>query len=127
MHPDPSDRDAALFDMVHSLLREQQPETERERRGGRRRSFNCAQLLAPYDGRQLPAQADFRLERCLEISPTGFSFVTSVPPRTTFVVIALGAVPFKFFSARVMHVGAADETDAGEFRVGCKLLQRIAG
>jgi hypothetical protein len=117
--------DSNLFSMIHALLEEQSPAGLVERRSGDRRAYACAQLVAPYDGWTLPKQADFRLVQCQDLSPTGFSFVSKRHPEYEYLVIALGAVPFTFFSAQIMHARPTGAAPGAPYVVGCKFLNRL--
>ena len=117
--------DVALYELIHRLLQEGSQGREAERRGDGRHEYNQVQLLAPYDGRSLPVQADFQQVQCHDISPRGFSFFLPKRPDYEHLIVALGAVPFTFFSAQIMH---ADETVRGtsaHFLVGCQFTDRI--
>lgn len=117
--------DSNLFSMIHSLLDEQIPVGTVERRGGERRAYSCQQLLAPYDGWTLPRQAEFRLVQCQDISPSGFSFISKRRPEYEHLVVALGAVPFTFFAAQVMHAKTIAATPGQPYLVGCRFLNRL--
>ena len=56
---DQNDSDAAFFDLVHSMIETDPTTKEQERRGDDRLNYNCVQLVAPFDGQNLPTQADF--------------------------------------------------------------------
>jgi hypothetical protein len=116
---------AAFFRALHELLEEQKGSAA-DRRRATRRSYECIQLLALYDGRNLPAQADFCGVLCHDLSPGGFSFYAAEAPRQPYVIIALGAVPFTFFVARVLRVtpAGAEEDDLGQL-VGCRFIRRV--
>ena len=116
---------ANLFSMIHALLDEQESIGAVERRGGDRRAYACPQLLAPYDGWTLPKQSEFRLVQCQDLSPSGFSFVSKRRPEYEYLVIALGAVPFTFFSAQVMHAQTTAAASGTSYVVGCKFLNRL--
>lgn len=118
--------DAAFFEMVHSLIGEQEPVAEKERRTNDRRAYRCIQLLAPYDGVRLPAQAEFRKVQCHDISAHGFSYLTSQPPESEYVVICLGAIPFLFYDAEIVHYNAVQQGGSVEYLVGCRLRRRIS-
>lgn len=120
-----SNNDAELVTTISKLLSEQEALGNDERRVEERRQFGCVQLLAPYDGDTLPSQADFRQVQCRDVSPTGFSFLTYRQPNTNHVVVALGAVPFKFFAAEIAHVSLAETESTQNFLVGCKFVQRL--
>ena len=117
--------EANLFSMIHALLDEQAPVGVVERRAGDRRAYACPQLLAPYDGWTLPRQSEFRLVQCQDLSPSGFSFVSKRRPDYEYLIIALGSVPFSFFSAQVMHAKTTSALPAGLYVVGCKFLNRL--
>jgi len=117
--------DAAFFDMIHSLLDAQSTDENRERRGDRRHPYRHVQLMAPYDGHELPLQADFRPVQCHDLSPNGFSFHAPGPPDFDHIVIALGTVPFTFFSAEVVHVHEAPGGSVPQYLVGCRFVRRI--
>lgn len=119
--------DVGLFTTVQSALSEQRFASEEDRRTGERRRYECTQLLAPYDARTLPQQADFRQVQCHDLSPTGFSFYSYRKPETENVVIALGAIPFKFFVAEIIHMSRSEEGDGRNFLIGCHFLQRLTG
>ena len=129
--------DATTFGSIQALLQQQalaplavgQPALGMEcgfgRRTSNRRPYACPQLLAPYDGQSLPSQASFRLVDCQDISPDGFSFLSASEPEGRYVIIALGQVPFSFFSAEIVRVerlaGPMDE----QLRVHCRFLRCI--
>ena len=135
----PTQQDASFFGSIHSLLQQQAESAARplgarrahpeervfDRRASNRRPYNCPQLVAPYDGRSLPAQAAFRLVDCQDISPSGFSFLSESVPDYQYLVIALGIVPFAFFSAEIVRVEQLPGPAAESIRVGCRFLQRI--
>ena len=82
-------------------------------------------MLAPYDGRNLPVQADFRQVQCHDISPRGFFFFLPERPDYEHLVVALGAVPFTFFSAQIMHAKETVHGSIAQFLVGCRFTDRI--
>jgi hypothetical protein len=118
--------EADLFQTISELLAEQNAISGDERRGGKRRSYNCIQLLAPYDANQLPQQEDFRQVQCRDLSPRGFSFLAHRQPATDHVVVALGAVPFKFFVAKIIHSGPSENELSQDYLVGCRFVRRLA-
>lgn len=120
-----ANNDAELITTVSALLAEQDRVGHDERRVAERRVFECVQLLAPFDGDQMPSQEDFRQVLCRDLSATGFSFVTYRQPPTDFVIIALGAVPFKFFVAEIAHTSRAETANTTNFRVGCRFVRRL--
>ena len=118
--------EADLFQTISELLAEQNPVSGDERREGTRKSYDCIQLLAPYDANRLPQQEDFRQVRCRDLSPNGFSFLSYRQPSTDHVVVALGAVPFKFFVAKIVHSGPSEKTLGQDYLVGCRFVRRLA-
>ncbi len=119
--------DAAFFDMIHTLVQEQIEEDLQgaNRRQSERHDYSCIQLLAPYDGKRLPAQCDFFKVYCQDISATGFAYYVRQMPETKFVIVALGAIPFMFYSAEIVHTSLVNNDGMVEYLVGCKLLDRI--
>ena len=117
--------EADLFETISELLAEQNAMHGDERRDGARRSYDCVQLLAPYDANLLPKQEDFRQVQCRDLSPRGFSFLSYRQPATDHVVVALGAVPFKFFVAKIVHSGPSESELNGNHLVGCRFVRRL--
>lgn len=96
-----------------------------ERRANRRAPFRCVQLLAPFDGEHLPAQADYAALEFQDLSTSGFSYLADRPPQRRWVIAALGKTPFKFFVAEVAHERAAQCRGEAKVLVGCRFLRRI--
>lgn len=131
--------EVAIFEQIHELLEQQRQGKRRtpvgsptggtlprfETRTGRRRPYQCAQLLAPLKGRTPPAQTDFQLVQCCDISPGGFSYYAETRPKSDQVVIALGLAPFAFFVAQIVRVQHPEESGDGRLLVGCKFLHRL--
>src|SRR5690606_38908040 len=95
-------RDAAFFDMVHELVRDNKLMQDEataarytERRREQRLPFPFVQLLAPYDGQELPLQSEFRHVHCKDISTRGFSYFDEALPKYRRVVILFGKLPFR--------------------------------
>ena len=118
--------EADLFQTISDLLAEQHAISGNERREGTRRSYDCIQLLAPYDADWLPKQEDFRQVQCRDLSPRGFSFLSHRQPTTDHVVVALGAVPFKFFVAKIIHSSPSENELSQDYLVGCRFVRRLA-
>lgn len=123
-------RDAAFFDMVHELVRDNKLMQDEvtaaktpERRREKRMPFPFVQLLAPYDGVSLPLQSEFRHVQCRDISTRGFSYFDSPLPNYRHVVILFGKLPFRIFSAEVRRVQPT--TTPQRFIVGCRILDRL--
>ncbi|MDP6443017.1 MAG: hypothetical protein QGG36_20285 [Pirellulaceae bacterium] len=125
--------DAAFFDMVHEtvqecgLLREvdEVDEAGGDRRTEQRISFEATQLIAPFDGKQLPVQADFRHVQFLDISTHGFAYLDSPKPCYEYVITLFGNLPFRIFAARVMHT--LETHRPGTYKVGCQIIKRVSG
>ena len=117
--------EADLFDTISELLAEQNSIRGDERREGARRSYDCIQLLAPYDANCLPKQEDFRQVQCRDLSPRGFSFISYRQPATQHVVVALGSVPFKFFVAQIVHSGFSESELGQNYLIGCRFVRRL--
>jgi len=129
--------ETAIFEQVHDLLQQQaqhrtstdDASTKRiprvDARKTRRRPYQCSQLLAPYHGDNPPAQSEFKLVRCRDLSPGGFAFYTNQHPTTPQVVIALGLAPFSFFVAQILRVQESEPGSGAVLLVGCKFLYRL--
>jgi hypothetical protein len=120
--------DARFFELVHDLidteksLAREAGETS-EQRAAQRRRFDRIQLMAPFDGMRLPGQSEFRPIECRDLSSGGFSFVVTRRADFDELVVALGQVPFKFFTARVQN---QTRLRGGRgYRVGCRFTGRI--
>jgi len=119
------DADAALYAEITELLNEQRILLGSDRRSDDRRSYECSQLVAPYDGGTIPGQDEFRQERCNDLSASGFSFICGRRPATSKVVVALGQVPFLFYIADIVHVHEVETEHGHEFFVGCSFVNRV--
>lgn len=119
--------DVDFFALVHHLL-DGAPSASVERRRADRRDFTCVQFIAPYVDGRLPKETDFRPIRCQDLSSSGFSYLAANVPVNEFQIVALGAAPHIFLSARVVH-HAPQATPEGEpmFLIGCRFVARISG
>jgi hypothetical protein len=122
--------DVSFYTMVHDLIEADKRFASHGRlasdqRAANRRSFSCQQLLAPFDGVRLPNQSEFRQVACQDLSAGGFSFVQ--PQRAEFeeLIVALGKVPFQFFTARVQNQTRIRLKGHTAYRVGCRFTGRI--
>lgn len=126
--------DSAMYNLVHDVLA---AEEERQvnfsaaqasgsdlRRSARKR-FSCHQLIAPYDGRRMPSQAEFQPLLCHDLSPTGFSFWQQTPVAASHLIVALGEVPFLFFVAEIVHQDYEPHGEPGGWRIGCRFIRRV--
>jgi hypothetical protein len=129
--PTAAGADASFYSLVHELIEAEklfalQSRPAPEGRAVGRRTFDCQQLLAPFDGVRLPSQSEFRPVACRDLSPGGFSFVVPQPAEFLAVVVALGQVPFKFFTAQVQNQSRVRHKGRIAYRVGCRFTGRIA-
>jgi len=109
--------DPAFFAAIHEAMESS------DRRRGERRDYECVQLLAAFDGQELPGQQDFQHERCCDLSPQGMSFLTRRPPNQPFLVVALGEVPFTFVVAKIIRVTPLEQP--GLVKIGCEFQRKI--
>ncbi len=117
--------DVHLFDLIHELLEQSRGYQVGERRGEPRTPYDCVQLVAPYDGVNMPTQAEFRRAHCRDLASGGFSFFAESPPEEERLIVALGSVPFSFFVAEVVRVKRADVDLTGTYLVGCRFVERL--
>jgi hypothetical protein len=116
--------DANFFALVHHVL-DASLAADTDRRDNRRRGFSCLQFVAPYIDGRMPTQSEFKRVLCRDLSPTGFSFVASDPPNTEYLVVALGAAPFIFVSAEIVHQWPDEAEGKPVWIVGCRFVSRI--
>ena len=96
-----------------------------ELRRSNRQKYDCVQLIAPYDGRRMPTQAEFQPQKCHDISPTGFSFWLENPVTVSNLIVALGEVPFLFFVVEIVHQAYEPHGEPGGWRIGCRFIRRV--
>lgn len=93
------------------------------RRNAARRSFEFMQQVAPYHGGMLPGKASFREVECVDISATGFSFLSSQLPDFDSVVVALGVAPRQVHVwAQIVNRFQVDDGAAPLYRIGCRFV-----
>ena len=117
--------DLGLFDTISALIQEQHAATRPNRREGERHPFPCQQLMAPYDGTELPGTDELRFVQCYDISPQGFSFYFNEKLETDLVIIGLGRIPFQFFVAEVVRVRSTYSSSEQLYHVGCRFVRRL--
>jgi len=117
-------KDAGFFGMIHELV-EQQLQGTKEQRSEARHAYECIQLVAPKNGLDLPSAADFSQVYCHDLSPKGFSFYYPRRPDFKKLIIALGKVPFSFFSAEVVRCSRVEDSQDEEYLVGCRFVGRL--
>lgn len=106
---------------------EQSPAKQEDRRKNPRFKFDWWQLVAEYDGENLPAQRDFRLLRFFDLSASGISFLADQRPVSDDLIIALGIIPFVFIHVRIMRTVHRRDLDDLTLQIGCRFIKRIAG
>ncbi len=130
----PAAADAGFYELVYELLEAERARQARaappagrdeNHRQSSRRSFKCVQLLAPFRDGRLPSQAEFRPVLCRDLSSGGFSFYSENRIDCRQVIVALGQVPFKFFTASVVNQTRTRTRQGPMFRVGCRFSGRI--
>lgn len=122
-----------MFELVHEVLaaQEELQQSQRaavkspEQRRNQRQKFSCIQLIAPYEGRRMPSQAEFQPQLCHDLSPTGFSFWQKKPLGVSHLIVALGEVPFIFFVAEIVHQAFEPQGEPGGWRIGCRFIRRV--
>jgi hypothetical protein len=117
--------DAGLFETISALISEHLTENRQNRRSNPRHPYECVQLLAPFDGTELPGLDELRPVLCHDLSRCGFSFLSYERPKTNLVIAALGRIPPKFFVAEILHVHPTHTSDDHEYQVGCRFIRRL--
>lgn len=118
----PPDSNRRLLDTLHDVLDGAHRDDARR---DARRSFPYVQMLAPFDGRNMPAPEAFRQIQCHDISGKSLTFFAPAPPNFDHLVLALGLAPFIFIAGRMSHFIPIDEGDRIHYLVDCKFLRRI--
>ncbi len=118
------------FERLHELMQSSEKLEELgsapgcpERRVEERHSYPYIQLLAPFDGSNMPLQADFRHVYCHNISSHGFAFFESPEPSYKKVVVMFGKLPFRVYTAEVRHIQKTSTPDI--YLIGCRFLARL--
>lgn len=117
--------DVGVLETIARLLEEHNnTDQSSNRREDVRHDFICQQLIAEYDGASVPRGDQLRLVQCVDLSPNGFSYVSTTRPRTQQLLVGLGQIPFHYFVAEVIHVAPVGPAEQGESRIGCRFLSR---
>lgn len=115
--------DAAIFELMHTLLESEGRSKKLERRSNNRLPFPQTQLIAACNSPLGDVGAeDFEKRDCHDLSVSGVSYFEHVHPKHSHVVLALGRVPFKFICAEVRH---AREVEKDKWLVGCHFVRRL--
>lgn len=102
------------------------PLTGAERRTSARRPFAFRQQVAPYHGGSLPGRASFREVECQDISPTGFSFLSTQLPDFDLLVVALGVPPrLTYLQAQIVNRFPVADSSAPLYRIGCRFAGQV--
>lgn len=95
------------------------------RRRHQRCLFQHYQLIAPFDGENMPGAEAFRSVLCQDLSQSGLSYFSPIAPQSRYVVIALGKVPFRFMLSEVVRAEPTSR-GLGQYLVGCRFLGKLA-
>jgi hypothetical protein len=124
MHCDDTE-DATFFALVHSVLEAEENRALTERRNGRRHAYRCLQRVAPMCDGELPEPADFRSVRCVDLSPHGFSYLSSELPSSRQVVVVLEAEQSIWLTAEVVRHEPVTIAGRSAFRIACRFCGRV--
>lgn len=96
-----------------------------ERRKRPRRSYPYTQRIAPVLEGELPREDQFVEEQCNDIAAGGFSFLSSTPPASETLVVALGVPPkLTHLIAQIVHVNRVEHEGKRKFLIGCNYIGR---
>ena len=95
---------------------------------GKRKSarwvYGGRQLVADYDGENLPVSTDFHWVTVQDISTGGASFISSRKPAKKHLVVVLGQGPVCI--ARVTRAHCRTRVPEPIYEVGCEFLRKLA-
>ena len=99
--------------------------TDTERRLKPRRPFPYRQNVAYMTGNAYPNEERFSEVRCRDIAAGGFSFMSSQPPDSDKLVVALGSPRhLTYLTARVVHVTETADGNELVHVIGCQYTGR---
>jgi hypothetical protein len=124
MHCDDTE-DATFFALVHSVLEAEGKRELTERRNGRRHAYRCLQRVAPMCDGELREPAEFRPVRCVDLSPHGFSYLSSELPSSRQVVVILEAEQSIWLTAEVVRHEPLTIAGRSAFRIACRFCGRV--
>lgn len=117
--------DVAFYKDVHRFIA-QRLASPSDRRNRDRNDYQCVQRLAPLTGDELPPMAAFDEVKCQDLSPGGFSFLSSTAPEHEDYVVELGKSPVIIYvTARVVHVSELRLRSKSQYLVGCRFTGRF--
>ena len=118
--------DISFYALVHHVLEaSREDDAAAERRTGRRRSYSCLQWIAPYIDGKLPAADEFRRVQCVDLSSSGFSYLTDDSADYEYVVVALGSPATHFLSGEIVRRTAVPHEGKNCVRMGCRFVARL--
>jgi len=114
--------DAALFQALHEAI---VAHDSHEFRDGIRYRYEHPLLVAPVAGEVMPDQSEFYHVLCHDLSLQGFSFSSTLPHESSFLVVALGRAPFTFTLAQIVHREQELTADGEEYILGCRFIKKL--
>ncbi|MCE9525209.1 MAG: hypothetical protein K8R36_04055 [Planctomycetales bacterium] len=111
--------------LVNDEQRSEQEWLVAEQRRARRHTYNCRQLVAPFDGIRLPRQDEFDWAMFNDVSETGISFLAASEPATSQLVVAVGPAPFSFLIVDIVRVVPRDDLEGQPLQVGCTIVREL--
>jgi hypothetical protein len=99
-----------------------------ERRVSERHDYQFTQWIAPCDNPDTSVKGlHFVAVRCFDLSASGISFRTPIPPTFRYVIVRLGTTNNPLYIlAEVVHSHFKDDAE-NKFLVGCRFLRKIDG
>lgn len=97
--------EADFYELVHATLKQHGLVDDRpQSRRHERTPYPFQQKIAPYVNGRLPIPEMFAPVRCLDLSPSGFSYLANSPEEADSLVVALGKDPqMTYLSAQIIH------------------------
>lgn len=119
-----SQTDANFFQAVNEL----KDSPGDERRVSERHNYQFTQWIAPCDSPNTSVNGlPFIAVRCFDLSASGISFRTPIPPTFRYVVVRLGPTKNPIYVlAEVVH-SRCNGHGENKYLVGCKFLRKIDG
>jgi hypothetical protein len=96
------------------------------RRDSPRVAYARLEWVAPWTDGRMPARDKFQEVCCRDISTSGFSYFSTVTPKSKNVVVALGSQSLlKGVVAEVIHVLPIKNDGKKVYAIGCKYTNRV--